>query len=148
MSAYVDWYGKGRAQNWRTPRTLFDQLHAQYGFTLDGASEPGNGLLPRASTAAEPMAWTGERVFCNPPWSNIRPFVELAPPAEVAVLLVPARTNVAWFHRALELGARPRFFKGRPKFELPTHEGPTSTSPVDCMLLVWDRRMEQTLEAA
>lgn len=135
-SAYVEWYGKSRHQNWRTPRTLFDSLHAEFAFTLDGASEPGNGLLPLSSTAQAPIDWTGHRVFCNPPWSNIAHFVELAPRAEIAVFLVPARVNVRWFHRALALGAKPRFFLGRPKFELPTHRGPGHGSPVDCVLLV------------
>jgi hypothetical protein len=134
MSAnYVDWYGKGRRQNWCTPRDFFDQLNAEYGFTLDGASEPGNGLLPIASTAGSPIPWDGHRVFCNPPWSNIRPFLEQAPAAKLAVFLVPARTNVAWFHRALELGATARFFPGRPKFV-----GAPYNSPVDCMLLVFN----------
>lgn len=134
---YVDWYGKGRAQNWRTPRALFDELHREYRFTLDGASEPGNGLLARASTAEHPLPWDGERVFCNPPWSNIRPFVEIAPRADLAVFLVPACTNVAWFHRALALGAKARFFAGRPRFELPSHAGAGHNSPVDCMFLVF-----------
>lgn len=134
---YVDWYGKGRHQNWRTPRAIFEPLHVEFGFTLDGASDPGNGLLQQASTVDEPIDWKGHRVFCNPPWSNIRPFVEMAPSADLAVFLVPARTNVAWFHRALELGAKVRFFLGRPKFELPGHNGKGHNSPVDCMLLVF-----------
>lgn len=132
MTDYVAWYGKERRQSWGTPPEFFAPLHAEFGFTLDGASEPGNGLLPRASTAENPLPWNGERVFCNPPWSNIAPFLELAPLAEVAVFLVPARPNTRWFHRALELGAVPRFFLGRPKFV-----GAKSSSPVDCMLLVW-----------
>lgn len=135
--AYVDWYGKGRHQNWRTPRGIFEELNAEYGFTLDGASEPGNGLLSLASTAENPIGWGGHRVFCNPPWANIRPFLELAPAADLAVFLVPARTNVGWFHRALELGAEVRFFRGRPRFELPTHSGSGHNSPVDCLLLVF-----------
>lgn len=138
MSAnYIDWYGKGRHQNWRTPRELFDQLNCEFQFTLDGASEPGNGLLPLASTSEAPIEWEGHRVFCNPPWSNIKPFVEQAANADVAVLLVPARTNTKWFHRALALGAEPRFFEKRPKFELPEHKGPGHNSPVDCMYLIF-----------
>lgn len=139
QARYVEWYGKGRHQNWRTPRSMFDALHAEFAFTLDGASEPGNGLLPLASTADDPIDWAGHRVFCKPPWSNIRPFVEQAALADLAVLLVPARTNVAWFHRAIELGGKPRFFQGRPKFELPTHEGAGHNSPVDCLLLVFTK---------
>jgi len=135
VSRYVDWYGKERRQNWQTPPAIFDPLNAEYRFTMDGASEPGNGLLPKSSTADDPLSWAGERVFCNPPWSNIAPFLEKAPEAEVAVFLVPARTNARWFHRALELGARPRYFKPKPKFV-----GAPHVSPVDCVLLVFDKR--------
>lgn len=131
--SYVDWYGKGgRKQNWATPPALFDAWNALYSFTMDGASEPGNGLCAKASTAESPLSWSGERVFCNPPWSNIPPFVELAATADLAVLLVPARTNCRWFHRALELGAEPIFFKPKPKFV-----GAQHVSPVDCVLLAF-----------
>lgn len=132
--AYVDWYQRGRHQAYRTPAALFDPLHAEFKFTLDGASEPGNALLPLASTIERPIGWRGHRVFCNPPWSNIRPFVEQAADADLAVLLVPARTNSKWFHRALELGAWPRFFLGHVKFV-----GAPHNCPVDCMLLVFRR---------
>jgi len=135
VSRYVDWYGKERRQNWQTPPQIFDPLNTEYRFTMDGASEPGNGLLPKSSTADDPLSWAGERVFCNPPWSNIAPFLEKAPEAEVAVFLVPARTNARWFHRALELGARPRYFKPKPKFV-----GAPHVSPVDCVLLIFDKR--------
>lgn len=130
---YHDWYGGERRQSWATPSAFFAPLHEEFSFTLDGASEPGNGLLSRASTAETPLSWHGERVFCNPPWSNIRPFVELAATAELAVLLVPARTCARWFHRALDLGATVRYFKPKPKFV-----GAKHVSPVDCVLLVFD----------
>lgn len=136
-TAYVEWYGKERRQNWRTPPEIFEPLDWEFRFTLDGASEPGNGLLPRASTAENPLSWVGERVFCNPPWSNIKPFVELAATADVAVLLVPARTNAKWFHRALDLGASVRFFLGRPKFIGGPANQQGHNSPVDCLLLVF-----------
>lgn len=138
---FVSWYGRGRRQNWTTPRALFDPLHDEYGFTLDGASEPGNGLLPKASTAVTPLPWDGERVFCNPPWSNIAPFVELAAQAALAVLLVPARTNAKWFHRALQLGATARFFIGRPAFGNAPDGTKGHNSPVDCMLLVFTKAL-------
>jgi hypothetical protein len=134
---YAEWYGGGRKQNWRTPRGLFDSLHTKYGFTMDGASEPGNGLLPKASTAECPLPWEGERVFCNPPWSNIPPFIELAATADLAVLLVPARTNVRWFHRAIALGAQTDYFLGRPKFENAPEGNKGHNSPVDCLFLVF-----------
>lgn len=135
---YVDWYAGGRRQNWRTPPELFDPWHDVYDFTLDGAAEPGNSLLERASTMESPLPWDGERVFCNPPWSNILPFVELAPSADVAVLLVPARTNSRWFHRALDLGAKPRFFLRRPVFVDAEGNKAPANCPVDCLFLVWN----------
>lgn len=71
-------------------------------------------------------------MFCNPPWGNIRPFILQAPEAELAVLLVPARVNIGWFHDARKLGARVRFFKGKPRFK-----GAPTTSPEGVLLLVW-----------
>lgn len=128
---YVDHYAGERKQDCTTPKAFFAALNARYGFTLDGASSPDNALLPRFSTEAAELSWEGERVFCNPPWSNIAPFVERAITASFAVLLVPARTNVRWFHRALELGAKPEYWVGRLSFREPHN------SPVDCLLLVF-----------
>jgi hypothetical protein len=132
-TAYVDWYRGPRKQDFTTPRDLFDRLHAQYAFTLDGAADRSNALLPRFASETTPrLHWFGERVFCNPPWSNVRPFVELAATAELAVLLVPGRVNARWFHRALDLGGKPQFFRPKPKFG-----GLATNSPADCVLLVW-----------
>lgn len=135
MSTYVDHYGGLRTQTWTTPPALFDALNAEFAFDLDGAASAENALLPQWNDGAEHnVSWEGRRVFCNPPWSDIRPFVELAATAELAVLLVPARTNARWFHRALELGAEVRFFLGKPRFS-----GAKNNSPVDCVFLVWKR---------
>jgi DNA N-6-adenine-methyltransferase (Dam) len=131
---YVDWYAGPRTQDTTTPVTLFTELHNEYGFTLDGAAVPENALLPRYSTIEHPCRWIGEKVFCNPPWSDIPPFIELAALADMAVLLVPARTNARWFHRALELGAKVRCFLGKPRFG-----NAKWNSPVDCVLLVFEK---------
>ncbi len=127
---YVDHYQGARKQDRRTPREFFDRLHAKYGFTLDGAATAENALLPRFSAEDAPISWKGERVFCNPPWSNIPPFIEQIVEAEFACLLVPARTNCKWFHRALDLGATPDYFKGKLSFSGPWN------SPIDCLLLL------------
>jgi hypothetical protein len=131
-TAYVGWYKGERKQNWTTPDAIFDMLNAEYAFDLDGAADADNAKLPEFSEYR--LTWVGRRVFCNPPWSSIPPFIELAGTADLAVLLVPARTNARWFHRALELGATVRYFLGRPRFG----DGQGS-SPVDCLLLVFGR---------
>jgi hypothetical protein len=130
--SYVEHYLGPRTQNLTTPRALFDDLHCEFSFTMDGAADMENKLLHLFSSERRPLPWSGERVFCNPPWSNIAPFVELAATADLAVLLVPARTNAKWFHRALALGAKPKFFLGKPKFG-----NSKWNSPVDCILLVF-----------
>ena len=136
--SYVDWYSGPRNQHLTTPREFFKKLHAEFGFTLDGAANEDSALLLNASTPDAPRSWSGERVFCNPPWSDIPPFVEQAAHADLAVLLVPARTNARWFHRALELGAVPRFWKGKLRFGATKHN-----SPVDCLLLVFTKGIAQ-----
>lgn len=130
---YVDHYKGERKQDRRTPRSFFDGLNEKYSFTLDGAATPENALLPRFSSEAHPVSWKGERVFCNPPWSNIPPFIELASSADFACLLVPARTNCKWFHRALDLGAKVDYFRGKLCFDGPWN------SPIDCVLLLFAR---------
>lgn len=129
---YVTHYAGKRKQDRRTPRGFFADLHSEFRFTLDGAATVENALLPRFSSLDKEMPWTGERVFCNPPWAEIPPFLELAVNADLAVLLVPARVNAKWFHRALALGAAPRFWQGKLSFDGPWN------SPVDCLLLVFN----------
>lgn len=137
---YVTHYQGERKQDRRTPREFFDSLHSRFNFTLDGAASSENALLPRYSSEVKPLPWQGERVFCNPPWSSIPPFVEHMATADLAVLLVPARTNCGWFHRALELGAIPEYFKTKPNFGGPWN------SPIDCLLLVCKSCVELTLD--
>lgn len=130
---YVRHYQGERKQDRRTPRNFFDDLHIRFGFTLDGAASPENALLEKFATEDSPLStWSGERVFCNPPWGNVPPFVELAASADLAVLLTPARTNCKWFHRALKLGAKPDFWQGKLNFDGPWN------SPVDCLLLIFN----------
>jgi hypothetical protein len=133
-AGYVSHYRGPRLQIRPTPRPFFNDLNERFRFTLDGAANSRNALLPRFSSPRDPHSWQGERVFCNPPWSDIPPFVERAATADFACLLVPARTNCRWFHRALELGAEPDYFLGKLSFGGPWN------SPVDCLLLIFQRR--------
>lgn len=130
---YVDHYAGPRKQDRRTPKYFFDSLNRHYHFTLDGACTKRNALLAVYSTRRNPQSWSGHRVFCNPPWSNIRPFVEMAAHADFALLLVPARVNAKWFHRALKLGGRPKYWEGKLNF------GGPFNSPIDCLLLLFGK---------
>lgn len=131
MSGYVTHYEGERKQDRRTPVGFFRKLHERFGFTLDGAASPDNALLDRFSAVDTQIPWDGERVFCNPPWGSIPPFIELAARAKFACLLVPARVNAKWFHRALALGAKVEYWQGKLNFDGPWN------SPVDCLLLLF-----------
>jgi phage N-6-adenine-methyltransferase len=129
----------------RTPRELFDALHAQYHFTVDAAASAENALLPRFWTKETPACWghpdmwqggglaqdwSEQRVWCNPPFSNLAPWVKrahLSRATPLIVMLVPAnRTEQGWWHEYIEpYRDRPgspltvEFLKGRVKFGYP-----------------------------
>ena len=93
--------------DWETPQGLFDRLDGEYHFTLDPASSDGNAKCARHYTPTEDgltQDWSGETVFCNPPYGRELPkwvakaATEAGKPDTLVVLLVPARTDTRWFH--------------------------------------------------
>jgi phage N-6-adenine-methyltransferase len=119
----------------RTPRSLFDPLHARYRFTVDAAASGDNALLSRFWTKgadALRLVWTGEMVWCNPPYSAIpawiaHGFEQVARHACLGVImLLPAdRTEQPWWQDFIEplrdrgLGVATTFIRKRVKFGLP-----------------------------
>ena len=87
--------------DWRTPPVLFNRLHAMYHFTVDGAADKTNALLPNYWTDAFDGPWVDERVFCNPPFSMKEAFAEKAAMLEadlVAMILPVNCMEQRWFH--------------------------------------------------
>jgi site-specific DNA-methyltransferase (adenine-specific) len=63
----------------------------------------------------------------------VRAFLERALEAEVAVFLIPARTDTRWFHEiVLPYAAEIRFIKGRLKFS-----GAKNSAPFPSMIVVF-----------
>lgn len=97
-----------------TPKAVYAQLDAEFHFDFDpcplGGDEDGTAQLF--------CDWRGKRVFCNPPYGpGLRGFLERAHEAELAVYLIPARTDTRWFHEICLPSAKEiRFVKGRLKF--------------------------------
>jgi phage N-6-adenine-methyltransferase len=122
--------------DWGTPQSLFDAYNDHYRFTVDGAAHAGNAKLPRyfGVGGERPCGleadWTGERVWLNPPYGRrlTKLWVEKAANsgAEVAVLLLPVRTDTRWFHENLyrKLNVQIEFIKGRIKFDGAKHGAP------------------------
>lgn len=116
-----------KRMDWETPTALFDQLDAEFHFTLDAAASHDNHKCSRYFTAEDDglaQSWAGETVFCNPPYGReLTRWVEKAwreaqAPATTIVLLIPARTDTKWFHSYIHRRAEIRFLKGRIRFEV------------------------------
>lgn len=140
-----------------TSPEVFDPLNERFRFTIDVAASAENAKCERYYSIKNDgleQCWYGERVWCNPPYSNIRPWVEKAwaewPYAELIVMLLPQnRTEQAWWQELVEprrdqLGyedLRTEFLPGRLRFIAPgaTEIRPNERPPFGCVLLIWER---------
>jgi len=118
------------SDEWTTPPDLFMALHAEFNFDIDVAATEENCVVPGYLVDSLEKDWEtrGRRIWCNPPYSKIRPFLERASSAarggSLVVCLVPSRTDTRWWHDYVwdtdrqrpRDGVEVRFFKGRLKF--------------------------------
>ena len=64
------------SEEWATPQDVFDALDAEFHFTLDPCSTDENAKCEKHFTRVDDglsQDWTGERVFCNPPYGREMP---------------------------------------------------------------------------
>ena len=109
---------------WRTPSTLFTLLDSEFHFDLDPCCLKESALCDIFYTPLEnglKQDWSGHRVFCNPPYSDITAWVkkcyfESRKPNTLVVMLIPARTDTAYFHDWIYGRAELRFIRGRLHF--------------------------------
>lgn len=130
---------------WGTPQSLFDELDAKYGpFTLDPCATHQNTKVPQnyfvESEDGLSRTWTG-RVFMNPPYGRQiikwirKAYEEVAQGnVSVAVCLLPARTDTAWWHDYCMKG-QVTFIRGRVYFE---QEGKNDRAPFPSAIVVFD----------
>jgi DNA N-6-adenine-methyltransferase (Dam) len=103
------------SDRWETPAAVKAALYTEFALNFDPCPLDGrvNGLAPLF------CRWTGKRVWCNPPYGRgIRAWLErgIMEP-DIAVYLLPARTDTHWFHSlCLPYATEIRFLKGRLKF--------------------------------
>jgi phage N-6-adenine-methyltransferase len=116
--------------NWRTPDWLFKALEIEFAFECDGAADAENAKCALwSNNIIEDPPPAGLRVFCNPPYSNIMPFVVRALASlDLWVFILPVRTRAAWFEmlwtarRRVEL----RWYRKRIAFDPPPGVEPSS----------------------
>lgn len=117
-----------KTDQWATPQDFFDKLNEEFHFTLDPCADETNHkceLYFNREQNGLIQNWGGHRVFCNPPYgSEIKHWVEKCYKetqnglCELAVMLIPSRTDTRWFHDYIykKPNVEIRFIKGRLKF--------------------------------
>lgn len=140
MKNDVMWSSK--TMDWSTPQDFFDKLNEEFHFTLDPCADGLNHKCDKYYTEEQDglkQDWSGERVFCNPPYGRDVPkwvrkcFQEVySGKCKCAVMLLNARTDTRWFHDYIYNKAEVRFVKGRLKFG-----GQTQPAPFPSMVVIF-----------
>lgn len=104
------------SDEWNTPKSLFNQLDKEFHFD----SDPCPSSVPLKKGLKN--EW-GKRVFVNPPYSDIKNWVQMCwghvnlnDGVDVVVLLIPSRTDTKYWHEYVMKAKEIRFIKGRLKF--------------------------------
>ena len=118
---------------WSTPQDFFDTLNEEFRFTLDACALSYNAKCKLFFTPQDDglvQNWGGHTVFVNPPYGRkIALWVEKCYRESLkentkVVMLIPARTDTAYFHKFIYGKAEIRFVKGRLKFGNAQHGAP------------------------
>jgi phage N-6-adenine-methyltransferase len=151
-----------RVDDRRTPMDFFTPLHEKHRFTVDAAASEDNALLPvhwTRETNALAQPWAAHRVWCNPPYSGLEPWLakaweEMASDCELVVMLLPAnRTEQPFWQRHVEpyrdgrstwsgIRLSVSFLPNRMRFGYPAgriRPKRGDRPPFGCVLLTWDR---------
>ena len=127
-----------KSDEWTTPIELFKKLNRRFLFDLDAAADNWNHLLDEWYTKEDSgleHSWEGRRVFCNPPYSQIKlwaaKFIEESKHARCIVALVPARTDTKWFQSLMASADKIVFIKGR------LHFSNAGSAPFPSALAIW-----------
>jgi phage N-6-adenine-methyltransferase len=150
-----------------TDPATFAVWQERFGFTLDVAAAPHNAKCERYFTREDDglaQSWAGERVWCNPPYSDLGAWVRkawsewetgeqkwprrirLGAPHLIVMLLPANRVEQAWWQDHVEpfrdrpgSPLRVEFLRGRLRFDRPNAViGPKGDRPpFGCALLIW-----------
>lgn len=134
--------------DWPTPAYLFDALHVEFNFDLDPCASHINAKCENYFVEADDglsRPWFG-RVFMNPPYgrsigtwiAKARHEVESGN-AELAVCLVPVRSDSKWWHDNCMKSYEIRLMDQRIEFM-----GSTNKAPFPTCLVIFRRGDEPT----
>ncbi|MGR2678700.1 DNA N-6-adenine-methyltransferase [Chromobacterium haemolyticum] len=125
---------------WPTPQQLFDELHAEFQFTVDVCATPSNAKCPRYYTRADDglsQSWVSETVWMNPPFGHGIKFwmekaLKSARAGAMVVCLVPARTDTRWWHKYAMWASEIRCLDKRLQFD-----GSRAKAPFPAVVVVF-----------
>jgi len=130
---------------WYTPPGIIQSLGE---FDLDPACD-SESPFQTASLMIGPEKdglkheWSG-RVWCNPPFSNVVPWVDRMIQHNNGVLLVFARSDAVWFQRAVIAGKGCLLLTGRTSFRRPG--GNESRCPLGCALIGFGNENKEAIK--
>ena len=135
-----------KRMDWCTPQDFFDRLDAEFHFVLDAAATDQSAKCRNyytPETDGLKQSWNcGGAVFCNPPYGREigkwgKKAYEESQSGTTIILLIPARTDTAYFHDYIYGKAEIRFVRGRLKF---TDENGAAgqSAPFPSMLVVYN----------
>lgn len=114
----------GNGRHWETPPEVIEPLNAEFKFTLDPCATKKTAKAPLffdEKTNGLKQDWGKHRVFLNPPYGReIPPWTckarESAERGALVVGLLPASTDLAWWHEDVVGHAEVRYIRGRVRF--------------------------------
>ena len=123
---------------WETPASIYNDLNAEFHFTLDPCATTENHKCEKYFTKNDDglaQSWDADRVFMNPPYGRgIDKWIEKASLSKnLVVCLLPARTDTIWFHKYVYGKATIRFLKGRIRFG-----GSRTGAPFPSMVVIFN----------
>lgn len=139
--------------DWETPKDFYKKLDDEFHFTLDPCCTDESAKCEKHYTKNDDglnKDWSGEIVFCNPPYSKNgnqdawvkKCYTESLKPNTTVVALIPARTDTSRFHDYILGKAEIRFIRGRLVFEvdgkpLIGKNGKPQPAPFPSMICIW-----------
>ena len=128
---------------WESPKFIINNLDLEFDFTTDVAASDANAWFREYITESDnalEQEW-GLRNYCNPPYSDIKPWVEKSitehQKGKTVVMLVPADTSVKWFKLAYESCNEVRFISGRLAFINSETQKPVNGNNKGSVLFIW-----------
>ena len=140
---------------WCTPQDLFDGLNDEFGFVLDPAATDKTAkcsLYYTPETDGLSQSWDrGGAVFCNQPYGREigkwvqKAYEEHKKTGNTIVMLIPARTDTAYFHDYIYKKAEIRFLKGRLRFCDEDGKKSKHPAPFPSMIVVYRKEKQHDI---